>query len=895
MRRRVIAVLLLAVLTVASPAVGQRVTGDIEGTARDEAGAPLPDVSIAVRNRATGFERVTTTDPDGRFIVPSLSIDGEYDLRAWRNGFAATIREAVAVTAGRVVSIDFVLKVAAAETVIVSTGTPALDRQQSTPRQDVGETLIRALPLFGRDFVQLTALAAGFTGNPDFPSPQGQIYWTHNVLVDGAGHFSKWRGAPRAFYSGYGLESIKEVQVFTNLFSAEYGEALASVTSVVTKSGTNVWHGSALLFAHDDAFDGAPVFAAAKPGDGSLQYGFSLGGPVVRDRTHLWASYEGRRSRNHNVVTSPAAPRAVVPDEQDEHLLFVRVDHQRSARHVVTARYNGQLFDWRREPGGLVLPGSGTRFTNDVHTALVTDGVVASNRTFNELRLQAARYIDVRDDLAPSVYVSRAGYSVEGGSLGPAGFGARPEDTWEASDVLSHWAGAHTMKVGGGARYVRAHSESFSQGRGAYYFSGPPDLFPEPFLFVQGLAGAAHTTTADPRSRSAFVFAQDDWRVRPRLTLNLGVRYDVESVSNVRGYAARVDGNNVQPRAGAVWDPAGRGRTIVRGGAGIYTQQHLLYAISRVQLEGPDGLLMVALTPDSSLMPAFPAALPALAPGVLPPPRDLHRVDPDFRNPYAIQSMVGVQQMLSDVVLTVDYVRLAGHDLMSLVDANAPVSNVKPAQRAVAAADATRPLVPTAGTFRNIVTLGNLGRSWYRALQVKADRSTGVWQMVASYTLSRAEDMVNYQLPEDSRDIAADKGPAVADVTHNLAAGLTWVLPDNGASVWNGWTISALGVFRSGRPYTFTWGDDRNGTAQRDARPGGRNTARTGAYRSVDVSLAKRVRRGRTSTEARLETFNIFNATNYDQYVGQLLSPLFATPVSAFPQRRLQFAAILRF
>lgn len=895
MRRRVIAALLLAVLTIASPAFGQRVTGDIEGTVRDEAGAPLPDVSIVVRNRATGFERVTTTDPTGRFIVPNLSVVGEYDLRAGRSGFAATVREAVAVHAGRAVPVDFVLKVAVAETVIVSVDAPALDRQQSTGRQDVSETLIRALPLFRRDFVQLTALAAGFTGNPDFPSPQGQIYWTHNVLVDGASHFSKWRSAPRAFYSGYGIESIKEVQVLTNLFSAEYGEALASVTSVVTKAGTNAWHGSALLFVHDDAFDGAPVFGVARAVGGSQQYGVSLGGPVVKDRTHILASYEGHRSRSRNVVTSPAAPNALVPDEQDEHLLFVRVDHQRSARHVVTARYNGQLFDWRREPGGLVLPGSGTRYRNDVHTALVTDGIVAADRTFNELRLQAARYIDVRDDLSPSVSVSRAGYSVEGGSLGPTGFGASPEDTWEASDLLSHWAGSHTIKVGGGGRYVRAHTRSLSQGHGAYYFAGPPDLFPEPFLFVQGLARSAHATTADPRSRSAFVFAQDDWRVRPRLTLNLGVRYDVEGVSNVGGYSARVDTNNVQPRAAVVWDPAGGGRTIVRGGAGIYTQQHLLYPISRVQLEGPDGVLMVALTPDSPLMPVFPSALPALAPGVLPPPRDVHRVEPDFRSPYAIQSMVGVQQLLSDVVLTVDYVRLAGHDLMSLVDANAPASNVKPAQRAVAAADATRPLVPTAGTFRNVITLGNLGRSWYRALQIKADRSTGAWQTLASYTLSRAEDMANYQLPEDSRNLSAEKGPALADLTHNLTVGFTWALPDGAVRIWNGWTVSALGRFRSGRPYTIAWGDDRNGTAQLDARPGGRNTARTGAYRSVDVALAKRFRRGRTSTEARLEAFNVFNATNYDQYVGQLLAPLFARPVSAFPQRRLQLAAILRF
>ena len=104
-----------------------------------------------------------------------------------------------------------------------------------------------------------------------------------------------------------------------------------------------------------------------------------------------------------------------------------------------------------------------------------------------------------------------------------------------------------------------------------------------------------------------------------------------------------------------------------------------------------------------------------------------------------------------------------------------------------------------------------------------------------------------------------------------------------------------VGAFHSNRPYTITWGDDRNGTTQGDARPGGRNTGRTGPYRNVDLALTRRFRSGKAVTEGRLEAFNVFNATNYDRYVGELLSPLFARPVTAFPQRRLQFAAIVRF
>ena len=166
--------------------------------------------------------------------------------------------------------------------------------------------------------------------------------------------------------------------------------------------------------------------------------------------------------------------------------------------------------------------------------------------------------------------------------------------------------------------------------------------------------------------------------------------------------------------------------------------------------------------------------------------------------------------------------------------------------------------------------------------------------MLASYTLSRAEDMDNYQLPEDSRNIDAEKARANTDVTENLTVGFTWQMP-GARRLLSGWSLSGIGVFRSNRPYTITWGDDRNGTTQNDARPDGRNTGTTDAYQNVDLALSRRFSRGVTAIDARVEAFNIFNTTNYDEYVGALLSPLFARPISAFPNRRVQLAAIVRF
>ena len=897
MTRVPLAVFVCAWLAVANPCWAQRVTASVTGVATDESRAVLAGVTISARNQATGLQRDAVTDEEGRFIIGSLPIEGQYEIRAERAGFAAVVRENVALLPDQTLSIDFVLRVAARELIVVGSSVePRVDREHSTVRQTVGEDLVHELPLFGRGFMLLASLASGFTGNADFPSPQGQAYWTNNVLVDGASHFSKWRSAPRSFYSGYGLESIKQVQVLTNLFSAEFGEALASITSVTTKAGTNEHHGSAFLFVRDEALDAVPAFANETPPAGGQQFGVSLGGPLVKDRTHYFGSFEGHRSRDHNIVVSPAVGNgtALVPDRQDEQLAFFRLDEQHSTRQLVSARYNGQWFRWHLEPGGLTLPGSGTSYETNVHTVLVTDGLQLSNRALNEIRVQFARFVDIRRDLQPSVYVSRAGYSIEGGLLGPVGFGADPEDTWEAADTVSLWGGRHSFRLGGGLKYVRAHNTGLTSGRGAYFFAGSPDQVSQPFLFTQSLAPTSTGVVADPRGVASFGFVQDDWRVVPAVTLNAGLRYDVETIGNLQGDDIPVDANNFQPRVGVAWDMFRDGRTVVRAGVGLYTQQHLLYPINRVQLEGPEGAVTVSLTPTSPLMPVFPSVLPTSLPSALTPARDVYGVDSALRNPYSVQSAVGVQREMLGSVLSVDFVHLLGRDLTSVIDSNAPASIRKP-ERTVEEADATRPLVPATGTFRKILTLGNEGRSWYRAVQIKIDRARGGLDAMGSYTLSKAEDMVaSYQLPEDSLNIEADKARAATDVRHNVVAGLTWTVPTKGP-MWGGWSVSGIGIFRSNRPYTISWGDDRNGTTQSDARPGARNTGKTEPYRTIDVSLTRRFRRGPVVTEARLEAFNLFDATNYDQYVGELLSPLFGRPISAFPQRRFQAAVVVRF
>jgi hypothetical protein len=612
----------------APPAIAQpQPSGSVAGTVRASTGIGLPGAAVTARDPASGRNWNTTTQADGSYVFDALPPAGAYEVQADLDGFARVLHANVVVGPAQRVNVDFTLYAATSEALVVTARPATIDPERSTIQQRIGETLTHVLPLASRDFLALSTLAAGFTGNPIAPSPLGQVYWTNNVLVDGASHYSKWRGAPRAFSSGYGLESIREVQVLTSQFSAEYGEGLAAVTVVVTNSGSNSLRGSAFLYGQDDALNDLPAFVPSRPPLSSQRFGSAAGGPIRKDRAHFFGSYEGLRSRGSNIVTSPAARNALARNDRDEHVVFFKVDDKTTERDLVTARYNGQRFRWHHEPGALTLPGSGIHFANDVHTFLVTDTTLISSRMLNQARFQFSRYQDIRRDLQPGPYVTRSGYSIEGGLLGPFGFGVSPESTWEAADALSYRRGSHGYRMGGGMKYVRAHNQTLAFGRGAYYFAGAPSVAPAPFAFVQGLGDTA-AATADPRSFSLYGFVQDDWSVSSSVTLNYGVRYDVERISNLRHFDAGADTNNVQPRVGVAWQVI-PGRTTVRGGLGVHSQQHLLGYLNRIALEGVDGTTLVTLTPGASAMPSFPNILSATLPVL--PPRDIVILDPRFR------------------------------------------------------------------------------------------------------------------------------------------------------------------------------------------------------------------------------------------------------------------------
>jgi Carboxypeptidase regulatory-like domain len=194
-----------AALALLPPVAVAQQSGAVAGVAQDESGAVLPSVTITATNQTTGLSRTTETAADGTFTLDDLPADGEYIIQAERRGFLTVVREHATVAPAGTTRVDFVLKLSAAETVAVSGSIAPLVGERFTVQQTIDERLTHALPLAGRRFMELTILAPGFTGDADFPSAQGQLYWTNNVLIDGAGSLSKWRGGACGFYLGYGL------------------------------------------------------------------------------------------------------------------------------------------------------------------------------------------------------------------------------------------------------------------------------------------------------------------------------------------------------------------------------------------------------------------------------------------------------------------------------------------------------------------------------------------------------------------------------------------------------------------------------------------------------------------------------------------------------------------
>ena len=930
-----VAVLLIVLVGASRPVLAQNPTFSLEGVVSDAQQAVLPGATVTITNTATGLTRVATTDTGGRFVVTAMPTEGLYRVQVDLPGFASEVRENITFNAGQRALMNFSLRLSTVqETITVAGDAPVVQTTSSEVSSTIDRQAFENLPVKERNYFRLLTLdsnvVATGTGS-NAVNVGGQEVWNFGTYVDGTNNHSKWltlQRAPQLGSSGFAIETVKEVQLITNQFSAEFGGHSAGVSSMITKTGTNQFSGSAFVMIRPGDLDAAPPLAPIVNGEkvkapyNQQQFGGTAGGPIVKDKMFFFGSYERRRERSEVIVTAVEASGTVVPTPADEHQGHAKVDIRFSNKNSLGVRYNMVRWSKDNESGGLNLPGTGFLWDNNVDTVHGTFTTVISDKMLSEVRGQYSRYTDRRAAKCDCVSIVRQGYSTSGGN-DQGTWGVLPEQTYDLSTTLSMWAGQHTMKTGASFTYDVTEQLFQPLQNGRYTFSGSPAVAPTPFTFIQSFALVPEARLMFPKAYVLAGFFQDDWRIRNNLTLNLGLRYDVEIIKDIPDWPAGTDANNLDPRIGFAWDPMGDQKWAIRGGVGHFTQQHPIFTIVKGGVGGRNGQVTVQFTPTDPLFPVFPNTLPGFPPGAVLPARSIQEISPDLENESAWTASIGFQRQLgarTSVAVDANINRGIKHGFL---DMNAPTpipkdqlnavlgANPSATIRTVAQADQTRPIVPGPNGFRHMDLLTNEGRSWYQGIRFSVVHRTTPLVLTASYTRSKSEDRLNHWFsPENSWDPESDRGPTGADTPNNFVTSLSWNMPGSGPLL-SGWRLSTVTHSQSGAPYTIRYAGDPvgygaglnaacNSRGCQPSQPGARNTARGMFINYADLTLAKQFPVGGDRMEFRADVFNLLNNQNLlaGGYINLVGNPRFGQHTggsAVFWGRQFQFALTYRF
>lgn len=608
-------VFIQAFLTVAAvPAQTTKATA--LGTVTDEKGDVVPDTKITATNLDTGISRETTTDDGGRYRIPELA-PGRYEVKAEREGFKLEVRSGIDLTVGREAVVDFTLKVGSIqEAVVVQGGVPLVETTTSTLRWLVNKRQIEELPLNGRDVLQLATLqngvvsTASITVNQEEAGPgttrlsvNGARLDFNTYFLDGTETVDAFGYSPGGLGGGFlGVDALREFEVLTSNYSAEYGQGGGAIINAVTKSGTNEIHGTAFIFHRNSVLDSRNFFNAEKLPFKRNQFGGSLGGPIIKDRTFFFGSYEGlRRGEGTSTIFNVPSPAArmgnlttgqitvaasVLPylalyplpngpisgdtgvfrrdfnEVTDEDFFTVRIDHQLAERHSVFGRYTFDDSDLRKVAAVImdqVLINRSSYLTLEEQSLFTARAINSIRFGFNRSNFKSdfPFTVPVGPELSFVPGRPMGAFSLAGVSeLRPALTSPRSFvlNTYEVNDQFLYNRGGHALKLGGLVRRYQLNADSALVVDGVFVYGGGLDRFltarPQ-VLFVPQPGTDFYRAIRE----SLFgLYVQDDWKVRRTLTLNLGLRYEtISTPDEANGKVANL--RNLTDREPTVGDP----------------------------------------------------------------------------------------------------------------------------------------------------------------------------------------------------------------------------------------------------------------------------------------------------------------------------------------------------
>jgi hypothetical protein len=600
-RHKVSLFLIFLLLPMLFPKTGfsQTTNGTILGTVSDATGAVVPGASITIKNIETGASRTIVTDDGGRYRVPGLAL-GKYEVSVEHTGFSGEVRSGVELTVGREAVVDFNLKAGdVQETVRISEEAPLVTTTNGQLEGLVNERTVRELPLNGRDVFQLTTLQVGVTNTAGITTAgasaldvgpgatkiavNGARIDANGFMLDGTIINDSANNTPGSVYGGFsGVDTLREFQILTNSYNAEYGQGGGAIINAVTKSGTNSFHGTAFYFHRNSALDARNFFDAGEvPEFKRNQFGGSVGGPIKKSKTFFFAGYEGLIerlgvSRRFAVPTASARARAVpsirpyvnlypLPNAEvlsADTANYLRSGSDKTDGDSLTGRIDHQIGDNDSFFGRYTFDNSNVNLADGVIQDTVTHGRnqyltlgedhIFSPRVLNSFRFGFTRSL-ISGDRPYSVSVPDSLSFVPGRPMGsffgisevaPLGsslFVPRffVQNTFQFTDNISWTRGAHSFKFGGSFRRIQLNADSVIAAGGAYVFFGLPPIpgvFPngltslDAFLLGFPVAFQAPTPGADfyrgIRESVIGGYFQDEWKVNRKLTVNYGLRYE---------------------------------------------------------------------------------------------------------------------------------------------------------------------------------------------------------------------------------------------------------------------------------------------------------------------------------------------------------------------------------
>ena len=980
LRRFTCAAGIIVVLSAVSApmALAQSATGAIQGTVTDESGGVVPGVTVSIRNADTGLVRSIVTDDTGAFRAELLPV-GTYDVTTELSGFAAQKQPPVVVTVGSTITMRVQMRVAAiAETVSVTGASPVLETTKSSVSSTVDEVAVRNLPINGRNFINFALLTPGVTldvrgGDISFAGQRGTL---NSLVVDGADNNNTFfgqtigrTGSGRAPYQ-FSAAAVQEFQVNSNAYSAEYGRAGGAVINVVTKSGTNRPAGEVFEYYRDKSLNAINYINKLQSRPKSPyhfnQFGGVYGGPLRTDRDFVFFNYDGQRNTLPNLVFlnvppgTPSDPDTLAAiaklqtfatswnQAQNQDVFLVKTDHQLTPGHRLSLRYNHQNFNGQNfENSG---PQNSVEHTGDSNVRTRTFNVsftsVLGPTLFNEVRAQWARDQEPGEANSsnPEAIIQQAGTTVL--TIGRNSFSPRETTIkrWQVADTVTWVSGAHKVKSGFDFQFDDILNYFPGNFFGAYTFASLATFnLNQPSRYVQAFAGAGTTgPTTNPNINEYSAFVNDEWSVRHDVTINAGLRYDVQRFAQpqVRNPDPQLgaagidtsflptDKNNWGPRLGVAWSPTGR-RYVVRGGYGLFYGRTPSIMVGTAHSNNGINVQTVTFTTN---LPRYPEVFSQLPSGAALPRPTIFTFSNAYENPRVQQANVAFEwQLMPETSLTVTYLHVRGDDLPRSTDINFGPST--PTTYTVAGTGEQRPYYRFgAGPFTNfarIISFQSTAESRYNGLTLELNRRLSQGMSVrAAYTLGRVIDTVpdatavvpgsssdDAKYASNPADFEVDRTVGINDQRHRLV--LSGVVQTAGIgsgaahALTRHWSLSAIYTASSGQPYSARVGNldlNNDQNTRNDLAPGTRrNEFRLPIYSALDLRVTRSIPvSGRFAFQPMFEVFNLLNATNVNNVnttrygvntTTNVLTPnaSFAQPLGTAGQRIIQLAMRLTF